>query len=66
MTASPMTTQQLVEILKRHEKFVRGQAGGIRADMRDQSFASLKLPSLNLRNATLARADFSNCGLVNA
>ena len=29
-----MTPQQLVEILKRHDSFIRGRKGGTRADLK--------------------------------
>ena len=53
MAATDLTPAEFVDIVKRHEKYVRGQSGGRRADLKFVNLAGLRLPGLNLQQAFL-------------
>ena len=44
-----MTPQELVEILKRHERYAAGQPNGTRAILENQDLSGLRLPGLRVR-----------------
>jgi hypothetical protein len=56
---SMSTPEEFVDIVKRHDRFVRGMVGGRRADLRFQNLANLRLPRINFQNAALAGANLS-------
>ena len=53
-----MTPVELVEILRRHDRFVKGKPGGARADLRGADLSGLRLPEINLHGASLAGSSF--------
>ncbi len=55
-----MDAKQLVEVLRNHDRYVRGLAGGARADLRGQDFSGLKLAKVNLEGAILSGAHFTD------
>ena len=59
-----MTPQELVEILKRHERYVAGQPHGTRAILENQDLSGLRLPGLNLSQAVLAGSNFTGCQMT--
>ncbi len=61
-----MRSEQLLDVLKAHIKFVGGKRGGQRADLRGQDLSGLKLPKLNLQNAILAGINLRECVLPEA
>lgn len=52
-----MTPKELVDILRKHERFVRRQADGARADLRGHDLSGLRLPGLKLQEASLSSVD---------
>ena len=52
-----MTPRELVDILRKHERYVRRQLDGARADLRGQDLSGLRLPGLKLQDASLAGID---------
>ncbi|MBM3506504.1 MAG: pentapeptide repeat-containing protein [Alphaproteobacteria bacterium] len=55
-----VTPRELVDILRKHERYVKRQADGARADLRGEDLSGLRLPGLKLQDASLAGADFHN------
>ena len=49
-----MDPDEFVGIIRRHERFVKGQAGGQRANLKDVDLSGLRLPGINLQSALLA------------
>lgn len=71
-----MTTKELSDILKKHKKWIEGEEGGERADLRnadlvgadlrDVHLADADLRDVNLRGADLAGADLRGADLRDA
>ncbi|MBM3506495.1 MAG: pentapeptide repeat-containing protein [Alphaproteobacteria bacterium] len=61
-----VTPQKLVDVLKKHDRYVRGLSGGARADLRGQNLSGPRLAGVNLRDASLAMARFNGARLVGA
>ena len=66
MSIVEMTPEELVGMLKKHDRFVRKQQGGERADLKHQDLSGLKLPGIRLQQATLTGINFSRCVLIGA
>ena len=49
-----MDPAEFVSIVRRHERFVKGQSGGQRANLKDVDLSGLRLPGINLQSALLA------------
>ena len=58
-----MQAQELKNILEKHRKWVMGETGGERADLRSADLRSANLRSANLRSADLSYADLSYANL---
>ena len=61
-----MTTEQLKEILEAHEKWLNGEEGGEKANLRDADLRYANLRYANLRNADLYGADLYGADLRGA
>ncbi len=61
-----MTPQDFVDMLRRHERFLRRQSGGRRAVLTNIDLSGLRLSNMNLREAKLTGVSFRKCRLVNA
>ena len=61
-----LSAEEFVDILKKHDRFVRRQNGGELADLKHQNLSGLKLPKINLQQATLTGINLSNCVLTAA
>ena len=59
-----MTPQELVEIIKLHERFVNGRQDGARANLQYQDLSGLRLPGLNLSHSVASGANFSDCQMM--
>ncbi len=57
---------ELQEILEKHQKWLKGEREGIRADLSDANLRNADLRNANLRNANLWNANLSNTDLSNA
>ena len=55
-----MTPEELVGILKKHQRYVQRMAGGVRADLKHQDLSGLKLPQVDLQEGTLTAVDFTD------
>jgi uncharacterized protein YjbI with pentapeptide repeats len=49
-----MDPAEFVSIIRRHERFVKGQSGGQRANLKDVDLSGPRLPDINLQSALLA------------
>jgi Family of unknown function (DUF5758)/Pentapeptide repeats (8 copies) len=58
-----MTKEELKQILDIHAKWARGEAGGIRADLRSADLRGANLSGADLRSADLSGADLSYANL---
>lgn len=58
-----MTRTELSEILERHRKWLAGEAGGQRADLRYADLCGANLCSANLSSANLSNADLRRVDL---
>ena len=62
-----MTKEKLSEILSLHAKWVRGEPGGIRANLSDANLSGANLSCANLSDANLSCANLSGAeGLIDA
>ena len=66
-----ITEQELKEILEKHEKWLRGEEGGSRADLSYANLTNVNLTNANLYranlyNASLYRTNLTNVNLTNA
>ena len=61
-----MTTEKLKQTLDAHAKWLRGEDGGIRADLRNANLRNAKLTGANLWNANLNGADLRRTNLSEA
>ncbi|HJP20563.1 MAG TPA: pentapeptide repeat-containing protein, partial [Alphaproteobacteria bacterium] len=61
-----MTPAELVEILKKYRLWVEGKTGGQRANLANQALSGLKLPGINLTQATLSGSDLNHSVLEGA
>ena len=61
-----MTPKQFVDTLRRHERFLRGLIGGVRANLNGANLSGLRLPRINLQHAILNGTDFTDCQLPGA
>jgi len=59
-----MTPQELVQLIKQHERFVTGKPDGARANLQYQDLSGLRLPGLNLSHAVASGANFSTCQMM--
>ena len=50
----------------RHQRFIHGQVGGKRAELRFADLSGLRLPKINLSGALMAGINLSHCGLKEA
>lgn len=48
---SAMTPDELLAIVRRHERYVNGWVGGARADLNHQDLSGLRLANVNLQKA---------------
>ena len=55
-----MGEQELKDILEKHKKWAKGEAGGQRADLRGADLQRADLRGADLRGADLRRADLQN------
>jgi len=55
-----MTPAELVEILYKHEEWLKGKRGGVCANLALQDLCGLSMPAVQLRKAKLTGADMSN------
>ena len=58
--------QELKEILEKHEKWLRGEEGGSRADLSYANLTNVNLTNANLYNANLYNANLSNANSEDA
>src|SRR5271169_4620861 len=63
---SAKTPEEIVQLLDRHERWLRKAPGGIRADLTLQVLSGANLSRIVLRGAKLAGCDLSNARLVSA
>ncbi|MDP6344456.1 MAG: pentapeptide repeat-containing protein, partial [Alphaproteobacteria bacterium] len=61
-----MTPAEFVRAIRLHDRFVKRQHGGERADLSGESLAGLRLQGINFRGAVLDGTDFSKCTLNGA
>ena len=61
-----MYKEELQEILKKHKKWLAGEDGGVRADLRRADLSEADLRRADLRRADLRRADLSGAELSEA
>src|SRR6185312_491459 len=61
-----MTPEQIKDVLARHGKWLRGESGGARADLRGANLSGADLSGANLRGANLSGADLSGANLRGA
>ena len=61
-----MTTTELKEILEKHKKWLNGEDGGRRADLRGANLRGEDLSGADLFNANLAGANFRDASLYDA
>ena len=61
-----MTPTDLLGIIDRHEKWLKGIAGGMRADLSLEDLYGYTLVASKLRSAKLAGANLGRCALVGA
>jgi uncharacterized protein YjbI with pentapeptide repeats len=61
-----MNAKELVEILKSHRQFVKGNPLGQRADLKLKDLSGLKFGKVVLESALLAGANLSRCNLAGA
>ena len=61
-----MKQAELNQILELHEKWLRGESGGVRADLRNADLRYANLRYADLRNADLRNADLRYASLRNA
>jgi hypothetical protein len=61
-----MDALKLTEVLAAHMKWLRGEEGGVRADLRSADLSSANLRSANLRSADLSSADLRSADLRSA
>ena len=61
-----MTRTELSEILERHRKWLAGEAGGQRADLRGANLRGANLSEANLRGADLSEANLCGANLRRA
>jgi len=57
---------EILRVLDLHERWIRNQPGGVRADLTLQDLSSVNLPSINLRGAKLTGCNLSRSRLVGA
>ena len=60
------TAEELKVVLSRHSAYLRGEAGGERANLRGADLRGAHLRGANLRDANLQRADLEGAGLRGA
>ena len=61
-----MTNDELKKIIEKHEKWLKDQDGGERADLRDADLRGANLCDANLRGANLCDADLRGADLCGA
>ena len=61
-----MTKDELKQVLAVHAKWVRGEAGGVQANLRSADLRSANLRSADLRSADLRSADLRSANLSGA
>ena len=61
-----MTPHELVDIIKKHERFVLQKPDGSRANLQYQDLSGLKLTNLEFSHAVASGANFSECQLMGA
>ncbi len=61
-----MDNTKLQEIIESHGKWLRGEEGGCRADLRNADLYNADLRNADLRNADLRNANLRNANLRNA
>ena len=61
-----MTKQELDKVLERHSKYLRGEAGGVKANLSNANLSRANLYNANLYNANLSGANLSRANLSNA
>ena len=61
-----MYKEELQEILKKHKKWLAGEDGGVRANLRRANLSGANLRRANLRRANLRRADLREADLREA
>ena len=61
-----ISQEELKEILKKHEMWLRGEEGGERANLEDTNLKYSNLRGADLRNANLSYSDLYNANLYNA
>ena len=57
---------EILRVLDLHERWIRNQPGGVRADLTLQDLSTVNLPSINLRGAKLTGCNLSRSRLVGA
>ena len=60
------TQEEIIEILKLHEKWLKDESGGKRADLRNADLSEANLRNANLSEANLWNANLRNADLRNA
>ena len=61
-----LTKEELKNILDLHAKWLRGESGGVRADLSDTNLIYADLSYSDLSNANLSNSDLSNANLSNS
>ena len=54
-----LTPEELVSIVRKHDRFLRQRQGGERANLNHQDLSGLKLPNIRLQQATLTGINLS-------
>ncbi len=61
-----MNRSELNEIIKKHEKWCRGESGGERADMRGANMSGADMSGANMRHADMRHADMRRANMSGA
>ena len=59
-----MTPEEFVDILRSHDRFIRGVPDGQRADLSFADLSNLRLPNINLQQANLTGVNLTNTVLT--
>ena len=61
-----MTLQEFADAVLRHQRFVHGEMGGKRTELRFADLSGLRLPKINLSVALMAGVNLSHSSLKEA
>lgn len=61
-----ITENELLEILRKHEAWLKNESGGARADLTNVNFKGMDLSGVNMRLAILNGANFKGASLIKA